>query len=289
MPEFGEIKYSCDILRDNILHLYITNVEYTGREGKNTSYINRDLLQSELPLRIDSIIDRSKRIIFVMNNRYEQDSAFCFFYAMNGYIRFQEAKHDQMIITLSRKRKDGSFKEKKTIYYGDSRMLGFIRFATTGEEIVDIFKNLGPDIGNGEVSLDYFSKIIRNKRMKNKQIAALLLETKHFTAIGNWMRTEILYIAKISPYRELQELSDKDIKCLYKCIILICELSYKMHGLTLHDFRCPEGKDGNYKALIYGRKEDDDENKVIREKFGVKPKGKTDTRRSIWWVKNIQK
>ena len=252
------------------------------------SHIDKDLIESQLPLSIDEIVDRGKRIIFVTNNKHMQDSAFVFFYAMQGYIRFKECKHDQMVIILSRKKKNGSLEECKRLYYGDVRFLGFIKYCTTPEQIIDIFKSIGPDYSKGEVTLNMFKEKLSNKRIKTKKIADFLLDNKQGSSLGNWMRAEILYIACISPYRELKDLSKKDIKRLYKAIIRICEESYAKGGLTLHSFRDPYGNDGNYKALVYGRKKDDNGEKITHEKFGSEPKGKTDNRRSIWYCPAVQ-
>lgn len=254
----------------------------------NMSYINKDLLQSELPLSIDSIESRGKRIIFVTNNKYMQSSALLWFFAMTGSLRFEETKYNQMTMTLSRKRSNGSFKKKKNLYYADIRGIGWSKFATTPEEIIDIFKAVGPDILRGEVSLDMFKDIVKNKRIKNKFIGALLLMQNYMSCIGNYLMCDILYLAKISPYRQLEDLSSKDIKRLYKCIITVCQLSYTQGGLTIGDFFNVYGEKGGYTALVYGRKKDDDGLKVTHEKFGPEPKGKTDSRRSIWYCKDVQ-
>ena len=54
--------------------------------------------------------------------------------------------------------------------------------------------------------------IIRIRKKRNDTfIAAALLDQKVAAGCGNYLRAEVLYLAKISPYKHIKELSDKEL------------------------------------------------------------------------------
>lgn len=279
IPESPECYTTADVIRDEICGWYITNVRYTDLFKKNKENIDTELVQANLPLLLEQVIARGKRIIFVVTNSKGEDFAYVWFFAMTGSLSFVKKDHTQITFTVT---KDG---EKKHFYYEDKRTLGYAKFVTTGEELLDCFKNMGLDYMTGEVTLEMFTKEIKNKRRKNALIAAFLLSQKPYIGIGNYARAEILLEAKISPYRKLEDLSDDDIEILYNSIHKILQKAYKCGGLTIGDYFDPHGRPGRFKPKVYGRK---DIPEVVHEPFGPKPKGKTDTRRTIWYNPEIQ-
>lgn len=279
MPEGPECFTTADIIRDEICGWHITNVRYTDLFQKNKKTIDAKLVEANLPLLLEKVIARGKRIIFVVTNSEGEDFAFVWFFAMNGSLSFVKGNHTQITFTFT---KDD---EKKKLYYQDIRTLGYAKFVTTGEELLDCFKNMGKDYMTGEVTLPLFAKEFKNKRRKNTQIAAFLLLQKPFLSIGNYARAEILLEAKISPYRKLEDFSDDDIKILYDSIYKILRKAYRCGGLTIGDYFDPYGRPGRYKPHVYQRK---DIPEVIGEKYGPKPKGNNDQRRTIWWNPTVQ-
>ena len=64
-------------------------------------------------------------------------------------------------------------------------------------------------------------KELTNIKLANKQIGDFLHDCKKFSGIGNYLRCEILYECKISPFRKLSELSLDEIENLYKVSLKI--------------------------------------------------------------------
>jgi len=209
------------------------------------------------------------------------------FYSMTGRLCFKHRGKPLIILTLSSKEENGKFKKKTILYYEDGRTLGFVKYAITDEQIEDIYKDVGPDFMHNEVLIDYFTSVIKNKRIKTKKIAELLLEQHRFAGIGNYLRAEILYVSKISPYRQLQDITDKEIKILYKNIVKILKESAEKRGLSFENYLDPNSEMGEFECKVYGMETDPEGNEVIKEKIGTVPKGK-DTRRAIHWVPEIQ-
>ncbi len=266
--------------------MYITKIEYTDDFTNSRGLLDTQLLENDLPLKITEVFPKGKRINFVCENKKNEGGLLVWFYSMTGRLCFKHRGKPLIILTLSSKNND-KFKKEKVLFYEDSRTLGFVKYAITDEQIEDIYKDIGPDFLNDEVSLEYFTEVIKNKRIKNKEVGELLLEQHRFSGIGNYLRAEILYESKISPFRHLEDITDKEIKILYKNILKILKESLDKGGLSFEDYLDPNSEMGEFECQVYGKKTDPLGNEVVKEKIGTQPKGK-DTRRTIHWVPEIQ-
>lgn len=274
MPEGPENHHSSNILHQQLQGYTLNRLKYTDLFVKNKKYIDTDLVGESLPLTVKEISARGKRIVMILNNEEDEESAFVFFYAMTGSLSFIKGKYTEITYIFT---KDG---EEKRLYYEDKRTLGFVKYITTVEELYEIFKNIGPDLLRGEVSLELFTSIIKSDKLKDKKIGEVLMRQELFSGNGNYLRSEILFDCSLSPHRLCSSLSDNRITKLYISIIKIITASYKAGGLTIEngDYRDPYGNAGKYETKVYGKKNDP---RVIREKDS--------TGRTIWWRSDKQK
>lgn len=110
-------------------------------------------------------------------------------------------------------------------------------------------KNIGLDVF--EVTLDEWLIIWQSKRKRSKRkICVLLLDQDIISGIGNYMRCDILYLAKISPHRVINDITDDELITLFHCSKEIANTAYKAGGHSIIHFKSPEGGDG-YNSLIY--------------------------------------
>ena len=74
--------------------------------------------------------------------------------------------------------------------------------------------------------------------------------------IGNIYASEILYSAKINPYRSVKTLSKEEIKSIIKATRQILKKSINLGGTTLQNHLQPNGKLGYFfqKLEVYGKK-----------------------------------
>lgn len=286
MPEGPEVYCSTKILNNALAQLYITDVNFT-----DYFYKNGDLeLNKHLPLKIEEICSRAKRVNFICENSEGDGSALIFFYAMQGRLCFEHRGRHMIEFIISEKNENGDFVKVNTLYYEDDSRLGFVKYCTTSESINNIYKDIGPDFTVGDVTLEMFKSQLNSKRIKNKLIGLFLLEQKRFSGIGNYLRAEMLYCAKISPFRELQKLSEIDKEILFYSINKIMKLAVSTGGLTSRNYLDPNSEKGKFEAVIYNQKTVEHSGKmynVISEKIGKKPKG-SDTRRTIHWCPKLQ-
>jgi DNA-formamidopyrimidine glycosylase len=169
----------------------------------------------------------------------------------------------------------------KTMYYEDMLNYGNFRVIINDEEYKDTFKAVGPDLLHDYIPFESYSKVIKSSRIKNKEVADFILEQKYFSGIGNYLKSDILYAARIAPNRILSTLRDEDIRSLYDLSISIIKISYDKYGYSLRSYVDPDGNMGTYSPLVYGRENDDMGHNIIKEKFK--------DNRGTYWVPEVQK
>lgn len=168
-----------------------------------------------------------------------------------------------------------------SLYFDDARKFGSNRIGTK-EEAMNWLSIEGPDLlaaalsdpGSVEKSklTDLWCKAIR--KSPRRSICSWLLDQKIFAGIGNYVKSDLLYLASISPYRYLGELTEEDQLILLEAALTVLEDSYRVGGFTMSDYQHPDGKAGGYKPLIYGREEVD----------GQKVKYDKISQRGTYWI-----
>ena len=271
MPEGPEIKKVVDNL-ENIFgnfNIKLNNVLLNaGRYTKNKPKNYNEFIK-ELPLKINSVNCKGKFIWFEFENNW---SAWITFGMTGRFTLDENLNHNNVSFVFN----------KFNLYFNDIRNFGTIMFYNNPIELDKKLKSLGPDIlNNKQFSLDVFKNLLLKKTYQNKEIGVLLMEQKFISGIGNYLRAEILYDAKINPFRIISSLNQNDITNLYNSIIKISKQSYDKQVKTyVSDHNELNKYTSGYKFLVYQRTEDKFGNPVKNEKLGT---------RTMWWVPNIQK
>jgi formamidopyrimidine-DNA glycosylase len=147
-------------------------------------------------------------------------------------------------------------------------------------------RKLGPDMLDDRITYQIFETRFNNYNKKIK-IGLLLLDQTFVSGIGNYLRADILYLAKISPFRKLNDINKSELKRLYYYAYNLIryytsiQIDYnKFHLKTTLDYKLKyKSNDYGRVFLIYGEKFDIFNNPITKEKLND---------RSIYWVKNIQ-
>lgn len=132
------------------------------------------------------------------------------------------------------------------------------------------FKKLGPEPLKKDFTFNQFKSILIKKRGKIKKI---LMDQNVIAGIGNIYSDEILFNAKINPFRDISKLSEKDLKNIYQAIKIILPLSIKLKGESFSNFRTLSGEKGNFDQVrkVYGREDEKCslcKTKIKRQKMG---------------------
>ena len=102
-------------------------------------------------------------------------------------------------------------------------------------------KNLGPN--PLKVPFDEFSEILKKKK---GNIKTVLMDQEIFAGIGNIYSDEILWQAKINPFKSSSKLAKSELKSLYSATSNILKKAIKLKGTSISDYRDPSGQSGGY-------------------------------------------
>ena len=151
------------------------------------------------------------------------------------------------------------------------------------------FLRVGPDILRNVIPKEEWAERYRRMTKKRKGskpylICDALLEQPIFSGIGNYLRADILYQAKIRPDKPTQELTDDEYERLRLAAHDLIRKSYKARGFSMRNYRDVDGTEGVYNTLVYNQEMCPLGHKVLRSRFNGKwPK------RSMYWVPQVQK
>lgn len=129
-----------------------------------------------------------------------------------------------------------------------------------------IIKKLGVNILSNEFTLSKFIELIK---LCKTMIVSFLLDQKKLAGVGNYIKNEALYIAKIRPRVKTNDLSDSKIKKLFNAIRHIA-FSILLENVNKRDVKAnvPVKLEIPYTYKVYNQQVDPKGQPVIKEKIG---------------------
>ncbi len=113
-------------------------------------------------------------------------------------------------------------------------------------------------------------EIVKLKSLSRFNIASILINQGYLcSGIGNYLKCEILYEAKISPNRSIYDINNEELNILYKVIKDVCKLHLSKEGRSEEHLK------------VYGKKVDADGNEIKYEE--------TQDGKKTYWVPEIQR
>jgi len=113
-------------------------------------------------------------------------------------------------------------------------------------------KDLGPDPLEKSFTFRKFQECLEKKKGKVKQI---LMNQEVIAGIGNIYSDEILFGAKIHPFREVSKLTELELRRIYTTMRKILKKAIEVKGESISDFRRIFGEKGGFDPLrkVYRR------------------------------------
>lgn len=131
---------------------------------------------------------------------------------------------------------------------------------------LSILPDLGPDILEIELTSHEWACIFAKNR--GKALHTLLLEQKIISGIGNYLKSDICYEARVLPSRKVSSLTEWEVEALRVAAHKIIRESYAYGGLTIKSYWSPDGSAGKYPARVYNRSVDNYGQRIVYEKMG---------------------
>jgi formamidopyrimidine-DNA glycosylase len=105
------------------------------------------------------------------------------------------------------------------MYFYDQLSFGTLKIIGTQKELDKKLKELGPDIMDMETTFSIFKEqLFKQKGNKDKMIGNIIVNQKIISGIGNYLRADVLWVAGISPFRKLNNISDNELQLLFRAI-----------------------------------------------------------------------
>jgi DNA-formamidopyrimidine glycosylase len=168
-------------------------------------------------------------------------------------------------------------------YFHCTRNFAWIWYFTK-QELSKKLSTIGPSILSDIIDKDILLTRWKGTNLSrgSKNICNVLMDQQHISGIGNYIKAEMLYRAKVHPSAIISNLSDDVLWHLYLCARTIADEAYQDGGASLYTYTGLHGDVSEYKLKlqVYNRIVDPLGNKVITFT--------TPDKRTTHWVESIQ-
>jgi formamidopyrimidine-DNA glycosylase len=276
VPEGVEVRLSAETIRPIALNKRITDIEL-GSSSRYASQFPEESVEFINDIHRDSyqvsnIKTKGKFMYWIFTNPNKKEWYLLNTFGMSGHWGFQTSKHLCLKICLGL---------ETSLYFSDPRHFGTIKFTHQESQLLDKLNQLGWDPLQNTWA-NYKSFVLGQLKVSNKYIGEVLMNQSIFAGVGNYIRAEALYQARLSPWRQASMLTENDIETLAHSIIKVMQESYAHQGATILTYKDAYGAEGKYSSCfqVYGKKTDPLGHPIKKENT---PDG-----RAIHWCPTIQ-
>lgn len=238
MPELPEVEtvrsqIESALLGQEVLHVKASSFNLRKPLGKG--------VRKAESMKVEALSRWGKRLFI---NLKDSDLNFDISLGMSGSLRFEskdfeKRKHDHIVMT---------FKSKERLVYNDPRRFGWFEFLKEQK----VLPGWDPLLS----SKKDFAKIVESAQRVQKNIYSFLMDQKYIVGLGNIYVQEILFKAKISPFRSTSKCSEKDFENIRKATTFILKKALGHGGSTILSYQNANGDSGAFqkKLRVYGKK-----------------------------------
>jgi endonuclease-8 len=101
---------------------------------------------------------------------------------------------------------------------------------------------LGPDVLDATTTADAVLARLVDRRFARRSLAALFLDQGFLAGVGNYLRTEVLWLAGVDPAARPVDLADNERERLAAATVTICQRAYGTGGVTNDPERVAAGR-----------------------------------------------
>ena len=234
MPEVKEIRKYADFIRDKIQNKKIIDIKiHNGRYKLHGPFEKYSIIKRRLPLKVLNVKTKGKFLYIIFENDIYMFSTmglsggWC--YLKNGSTKYEFSKNMEDYAKFMSNDKIKLYMKHSidhlnvefiikggSLFFFDMLSFGTLKVVINKDALQQKLKKIGPDIMEPSTDFTLFRNKIKNPKNLNKSIGIVLMDQKVISGIGNYLRSDILYISKINPFRKVNKLDDKEIKKIYK-------------------------------------------------------------------------
>lgn len=272
MPELPEVARTALSLNNKIEGSILNEVViHSGRYMRHGDPIGLDRFREDMPAKVESVRFHGKLIMFYLIGKSGKPWWIWNTLGMSGGWRHDKTKHGHVELKTT----------KGSVFFTDARNFGTMKFIDNEKETIKKINSIGPD----HLSQDIPDELFKERLLKYPEstMPEVLMNQALIGGIGNYIKAEILYRARISPHRKVKTLSDQEFSALNSATAEVVRSSFENRGATIRTYQGMDGESGDFPFFfqVYGRNICENGFPVVRE---VTKEG-----RMTHWVPQIQK
>tara|TARA_Y100000389_G_scaffold85563_1_gene82299 strand:+ start:1855 stop:2655 length:801 start_codon:yes stop_codon:yes gene_type:complete len=237
MPESAEVKLTTEYLKDTLENRIINGwVFCDGSKYQDKKPNGFKEFEKQLPVIVENVECKGKFIYFTVFN---EKGYFYILHSLRMTGRWQdyEDNYCRWYIDLN---------DNDPVWFRNPRSLATIEFTSKKSILQKALDNFGPDILTEQFNLDVWNDLL--DKYKNKNITSFLMDQSIISGIGNYIKAEALYYAKVSPLRKVGSLKETEKSKLFEGIRIIPRIAYNKNGMSMKDYTNFKGEEGDYKG-----------------------------------------
>lgn len=156
--------------------------------------------------------------------------------------------------------------KERPLSFVDPRHFGTIKLAFDPKVTARKLGTLGPDPFGPDFEYDRLLSLFESRKSKiDPPICELMMDQRIFCGVGNYIRAEAMWRAKVYPWTPARSLSKRSWKALVDASKDVMMESYFSQGATLRTYVTAHGKEGEFEFNVYGRSIDASGGEVRKE------------------------
>lgn len=203
----------------------------SGRYKTHGPFAHFDILKRSMPLCITHVGSKGKFMYFQFDNGYslgftlgltggwfyETSKSKSIKHGLPKGERYRESEESNSYIERARKAIRIHFQFSKcSLYFSDLLSYGTITLFLTPAELQKKLDSLGVDIMDPRTTFSMFYEQVKKSTNLDKPIGNVLVNQRYIAGIGNYLRSDALWAAGISPFRTVKSLTRKQLEELFK-------------------------------------------------------------------------
>jgi formamidopyrimidine-DNA glycosylase len=295
MPEVVEVKKTADFLKKVMKNNYLSKVNILkGRYKTHKPFDLYDKLKASLPLKIIDVKTKGKFMYIVFENGLYLFSTLGltggWLYSFEETIKFPDIiEYDADTskfhkVAINNLNVEFILDNGYIIYFFDSLSFGTLKVIDDEKALTKKLNELGPDIMDDNTTVEIFTQRINKK--PDGYIGNVIVNQKLISGIGNYLRSDILWLSKVSPFRKVKTLTTTEIKNIFHSAKVLTWGEYNKtyainHGIIKKSDKIPGDYERNF--FVYMCDKDIYNNPVTIETLY-----EGSVERKIYWVKDYQ-
>jgi len=247
MPELPEVEIVKQSLNKSITGKIIKDILIKNRNLRFK--IPKNFEKNILKKKITKVDRFSKHLIL----KFEDSSNLMIHLGMSGTIHLINKSRKKNSITntsfyhsplLPKKHNHVEMKiDDFKLIYNDPRRFGYFTYFKSDEQINNNFKKYGPEPFDSLFNKNYIFNYFKNKK---KNIKNFLIDQNFVSGIGNIYASEILFLCKILPSKQVSLLSLNDCQKISHFSKVVLKKAIDEGGSSIRDFKNIRGKQGSF-------------------------------------------